>query len=373
MSALDTQTSRSKSQLRGGATPPPSPALGGLRARIAAERVRAEAIRRMPTTSERPSLPEMPMVPIFQMPLPEAEALTSDRDVTKREERIRNLLNERGALRLLGALANQELADSLASLYQSHPNFSAATDYVLGEAALARQKGGALVGLRILLTGPAGVGKTDYALRLSRLLGLPSQVISMSNAQSSAAIGGSETYWSNTAPGLVFQGLVQGDYSNQLFSLDELEKCATTWGDPAGALYQLLEDKTASVFRDKSVPWLEVDCSRVNWIATVNHAELLHEAIRSRFTEIAVTAPPEGQQRLLVQRLYGALLAEFALADRFPIHLSQSSEDVLVATSVREAKRMLRAALAWALRNNAAEIVVPAEMTATTNQRIGFV
>lgn len=373
MSTLNTQTSRSKSRLRGGAVPPPSPALGGLRARIAAARVRADAIRRMPTASESPSLPEMPMVPIFQTPLPEAEALTSDRDVTKREERIRNLLNERGALRLLGALANQELVDSLASLYGSHPNFSAATDYVLGEAVLARQKGDALCGLRILLTGPAGVGKTDYALRLSRLLSLPSQVISMSNAQSSAAIGGSETYWGNTKPGLIWESLVQGDYANPLFVLDELEKAATAWGDPAGALYQLLESQTATVFRDKSVPWLEVDCSRVNWIATVNHAELLHEAIRSRFSEIAVTAPPEGQQRQLVQRLYSALLAEFALADRFPAHLSQSSENVLVATSVREAKRMLRAALALALRNNTAEIVVLAETTATTNQRIGFV
>lgn len=373
MSPLNAQTSRSKSQLRGSAAPSPSPALGGLRARIAAARVRAEAIRRMPMALDCPSLPEMPMVPIFQMPLPEAEALTTDRDVTKREEHIRNLLAERGALRLVGALANQELTDSLASLYQTHPNFSAATDYVVGEAVLARQKGDALCGLRILLTGPAGVGKTDYALRLSRLLGLPSQVVAMSNAQSSAAIGGSETYWGNSQPGLVWKNLVQGDFANPLFVLDELEKAATAWGDPAGALYQLLENQTASVFRDKSVPWLEVDCCRVNWIATVNHAELLHEAIRSRFTEIAVTAPPEGQQRLLVQRLYSALLAEFALADRFPAHLSQSSEDVLVATSVREAKRMLRAALALALRNNAAEIVVPAETTVTTNQRIGFV
>lgn len=373
MSALANQTSRTKSRLRGGAVPPPSPVLEGLRARIAAERIRSDAARRMPKASEITSLPEMPMVQIFQTPIPEAESLTTDRDVTKREERIRSLLNERGALRLLGALANQELADSLASLYQSHPNFFAATDYVVGEATLARQKGDALCGLRVLLTGPAGVGKTDYALKLSRLLGLPSQVIAMSNAQSSAAIGGSETYWGNTKPGLVWESLVQGDFANPLFVLDEMEKATTAWGDPAGALYQLLESQTASAFRDKSVPWLEVDCSRVNWIATVNHAELLHEAIRSRFTEIAVTAPPEDQQRLLVQSLYSALLSEFALSDRFPARLARASENILVSKSVREAKRTLRAALALALRGNSAEIVVQADTTVTMNHRIGFV
>ncbi|MBD5804532.1 Lon protease 1 [Azoarcus sp. Aa7] len=368
-----TRTARRSTSGRRANAPALSNALGEVRARIAALRVRSSASKRMPNFTAVQSPQDGPMVPVFETPIPESDPMTADRDVQKREEKIRTLLNERGALRLVGAVASAGLATSLESLYRTHPNFTEATDYVLGELALAQQQGRALCGLRILLSGPAGVGKTDYSLTLSRLLGLPMQVISMSSAQSSAAIGGSETYWGNTKPGMVWEGVIQGDFANPLFVLDELEKAATNWGDPVGALYQLLESATAAKFRDKSVPWLEVDCSRVNWIATVNDASRLHEALRSRFTEVAVTAPSEEQLRSLVQRLYSALLSEFGLVDRLPIRLSQPSEDVLITKNVREGKRLLRAALASALRRGATEIVVPLSATPTTTRRIGFV
>lgn len=351
----------------------PPDVLGSVRSRIAVCRVRSGASRRLQAGKDLQPPADARMMPVFRMPLPDTESLSADKDVTKREEQIRSLLLERGPLRVLGATAGAALAESLANLYRTHPNCSAATDYVLGEEMLARQLGEALGGLRILLTGPAGVGKTDYAMMLARLLGLPSQLIAMSSAQTSSALGGSDTYWSNTKPGAVWESVIQGDFANPLFILDELEKGASHWGDPLGALYQLLEPRTAAVFRDKSVPWLEIDCSKVCWVATVNHPERLHPAIRSRFTEIAVTAPSEGQQRTLVQSLYAQLLAEFHLTDRFPARIGTASEDVLVSQSVREAKRRLRAALALALRINADAVVLAREAGGTGDRRIGFV
>lgn len=313
------------------------------------------------------------MVPVFRMPIPEAETISADKDVIKREEQLRTLLAERGALRLLGAVAGAELAESIAVLDRTHPNCSAATAYVLGEEALARQKGDALCGMQILLAGPAGVGKTDYALALARLLGVPAQVISMSNAQSSAAIGGSESHYINSKPGVVFDVLTGQEYANPIFVLDELEKSTSHWGDPLGALYQLLEQKTAAAFRDKSVPWLELDCSRVNWVATVNDPQLLHPAIRSRFTEIAVTAPSDDEHRALVQSLYVQLLDEFGLIGRFPSRLGTASQDALMGVSIRDVKRRLRAALALALRQEKDEVVVTAEPTGAHERRVGFV
>lgn len=347
--------------------------LNNVRTKISTCRVRSGAARRMRTGENLPSLSDARMVPVFKTPIPQMETLSADKDVVKREEQIRSVLLQRGPLRVLGATACPELAESLETLYRSHPNCSTATDYVLGEEMLARQLGEALGGLHILLTGPAGVGKTDYALMLARLLGVPSQIIAMSNAQTSAAIGGSETYWGNTKPGAVWESLIQGDFANPLFILDELEKGSSNWGDPLGALYQLLEPKTAAAFRDKSVPWLEIDASKICWIATVNHPERLHPAIRSRFTEIAVTAASGEQQRTLVQSLYAQLLAEFRLTERFPARLAVQSEDVLISLSIREAKRRLRAALAHALRTNADAVVVAREVGETGGRRIGFV
>jgi ATP-dependent Lon protease len=344
-----------------------------LRRQIAALRLRSDAAKKMPPDESRPAISDLPMVPIFATPLAEVESLNGDRDTAKREERIRKVLAERGALRLLGAVASPELERAISALYDSHPNFLAATDYVLGELALARQKGRAVTGLRLLLAGDAGTGKTDYALTLSEILGVPSHVIGMSSAQAAAALAGSETYWSNSEPGQIWKSIVQGEYANKIIIMDELEKSAQSWGDPGGALYQALEPRTAAVFRDKCVPWMEIDASRVCWIATVNSPEHLHPAIRSRFVEVQVGAPSDASLRDLAQRLYGNLLAEFGLDARFPDRLSRDSENALIGTSVRDAKRMLRAALAAALRANADEVVVGQDRKRDLCRRIGFI
>lgn len=351
-------------------TPTPSEALGNLRCQIAAARVRSDAARQPALASISDTAA---MVPVFETPLPNYEALSGDRDVQKREERIRAVLNERGNLRLLGAIASPSLAASLEELGRTHPNFQAAVDYILGEEALARVTDGALTGLRLLLTGGPGVGKTDFSQRLAERLGVPCQVISMSSAQASASLAGSETYWGNTKPGSVWESLVQGAVANPVFVLDEVEKTATNWGDPLGALYQLAEPHTAAKFRDKSVPWLPIDASRVNWVLTANHPEQLHEALRSRFVEIPVGAPSETSLRGLCQKLYSDLLTEFQLTERFPRRLSRKYEDMLIRGSVRDAKRLLRAAVAYALRFGLQEVVIAQPQEVDQPGRIGFV
>lgn len=349
--------------------------LASVREKVAAMRVLTEATR-IAGAVVPPTAPigDSRMVPVFQLPIKRPETLSSDRDDVKREERILATLNQRGALRLLGAEATPQLAESIARLYQTHANFSTAIDHVLTEEVLMRQTGGSVCGLRVLLTGGAGIGKTDFSLSLAKLLGLPCQVISMSSSQSAAHLGGSETFWGNSKPGVVWESLVQGSYANPLFILDEIDKAPDNWGSPLGALFQLLEPRTAAVFTDKSVPWLPIDASRVNWICTANDSGQLHPAIRSRFIEIAIEVPEEAALRALVQSLYESLLQEFGLIDRFPAQLSRAAEDALLGQSVRESKRLLRSALGQALRSGEKELSVsspPAQ--AASNQRIGFI
>lgn len=342
-----------------------------LQARIAALRVQSQATQN--DGAKRPLFGHLPMSNVFNPLIKPPEGLSADRDATKRDERIMTLLRERGALRVLGAVASPVLADAIGQLYDSHANFNAAVDYVLGEEVLARQQGNALCGLRLLLHGGAGVGKTDFALSLAKLLAVPGEVISLSSAQAAAALAGSEQYWSNTQPGAIWKQLIQGTHANPLFVLDELDKTTTQWGDPLGALYQLLEARTASIFCDKSVPWLPVDASRINWIATANDPEALHPAIRSRFVEIEVTSPTEGALRQLVQRLYSNLLSEFDLMDRFPKELTVVQTTALLGGSIRDAKRILRAALGQALRDNSKELTLKMGTRQNiTRQRIGF-
>lgn len=344
--------------------------LPALQQHIASLRIRSEAARRTPT----PSPGQLPLVPVFQMPGAQHEGLNADRDAVKRHERITALLRERGALRLLGAPASPTLADSIAKIYGTHPNFVAAINYVLGEEILARQQDGAMCGLRLLLHGAPGSGKTDFALTLSQCLALPSEVLGFSSAQASAMLAGSEEYWSNTQPGLVWKLLIQGTHANPLFVLDEIDKTTGHWGDPLGALFQLLEPKSAAIFCDKSVPWLPIDASRVNWIATANDPSALHPAIRSRFTEIEVAPPSAEALWGLAQRLYSDLIAGYGLTGRFPPQLPPEEAATLSGLSIRDAKRYLRAALAQALREGRTKLALPLASNATAGgQRIGFV
>ena len=342
-----------------------------LQARIAALRVKSQAAQYDGATL--PVAGQSPMTSVFNPLIKPPEGLSADRDATKRDEQIMSLLRERGARRVLGAVASPVLADAIGQLYDSHANFNAAVDYILGEEVLARQQCNALCGLRLLLHGGAGVGKTDFALTLAKLLAVPGEVISLSSAQAAAALAGSEQYWSNTQPGAIWKQLIQGSHANPLFVLDEVDKASNQWGDPLGALYQLLEARTASIFCDKSVPWLPVDASKINWIATANDPGSLHPAIRSRFVEIEVTSPSEGALRQLIQRLYINLLTEFDLIDRFPSELSVVQTTVLLGGSIRDAKRILRAALGQALRDNSKELTLKvATPQIITRQRIGF-
>ena len=128
------------------------------------------------------------MVAVFSIPKKRREVLVADRDVSKRDERIFALIRERGAMRLLGATASADMAEAIGKLHGTHPNFSSAVNYILGEEMLARQNNTALCGLRILLHGAPGVGKTDFALTLADLLALPREVISMSSSQALSLI-----------------------------------------------------------------------------------------------------------------------------------------------------------------------------------------
>lgn len=346
--------------------------LAALQACIAALRVQTQAMQNQPEKSEATSS-NMPMVRVFDPTIKVAEGLCMDRDASKRDEKILDLLRERGAYRVLGALASPQLAEAIEKLHETHANCSAAVDYLLTEEVLARQRGGALTGVRLLLHGGAGVGKTDFALTLAKLLKVPAEVISLSAAQAAAFLAGSEQYWSNTQPGLVWKQLIQGAFANPIIVLDEIDKVTDRWGDPLGALYQLLESRSASIFCDKSVPWLPIDASSVNWVATANDVERLHPAIRSRFVEVEISAPTEDALCSLVQKLYFDLLAEFSLTDRFAQELTGGQARTLVGGSVRDAKRILRAAVGHALRENLSEIVLKTPQAPDGGrQRIGF-
>lgn len=352
-------------------------ALTALRESVAELRLRIRAALAHPGRSQDYSYGRSPVVRVFDPAIQPEKSLSADRDVVRRQEEMLKLLRERGPFRLIGALASATLGKNLSSLYESHPNFNAATDFLLQEEALARHRGTGISGVKLLLHGAPGVGKTDFALRVAEILGLQSEIIGMSSAQASASLGGSETYWSNTKPGQAFEAIIVGrtdapPVANPLFILDELEKSGRDGGDALGALFQLLEEASARVFTDKSVPWLPIDTSYVNWIATANDVSTVHPAILSRFTLIEPSALTCEQRRAIAQRLYTGMLDEFKLRGRLDEELNDEALERLTRASVRDTKRILRRSIASALLTGEHRVRVPDQDIPKKRARIGF-
>lgn len=163
-----------------------------------------------------------------------------------RRRQIARQLQVSGHQRLLGACVTDALTERIAALKASHPNFAEVSKEIEREAVLAQFGNASVTGLRLLLVGPPGVGKTDYALRLAEALGVPTQLVSMSTAQASAHLGGSDEYWSNTRPGAVFEAITSGRHANPIIVLDEIEKCRLSHVGSGGELRRRLASGLAT-------------------------------------------------------------------------------------------------------------------------------
>ncbi|MBK9219709.1 MAG: AAA family ATPase [Uliginosibacterium sp.] len=291
-----------------------------------------------------------------------------------RRKQIAEKLQKLGPERSLGAWPEDALMTGLIALKSSHPNFAAVTDYLLDEASLAQVSQRPICSLRVLLSGDPGVGKTDYARSLGAVLGMPPRICSLSSAQSGAEFGGSDEYWSNSRCGAVFDEIVEGAYANPLFVLDEIDKVSMHHSDVTGALYQLLETHSARIFRDRSVPWLEIDASHVNWIATANELQRIHPALTSRFQNFEIPAPNPLQQRAIVQRIYQILQDELNVVGVLDGQLDDAQLDQITACSPRVTRKLLRGAIAKAVRLNQSRIQLTDTHGAKRSERrpVGF-
>ena len=281
----------------------------------------------------------------------------SKREGPRRKLLIERLI-ERGPERSLGAWPSEAMLDALEALKASHPNFVEVTEYVIGEAVLAMAQGRAICGLRLLFSGPPGIGKSDYAMALSKALGLPLRVSSMSAANSGFEISGVDEGYTGSRPGMVFEEVTEGPFANPIFLLDEIDKVPERNREAVGGLYQLLETHTARVFRDRSVPFLALDTSHVNWLMTANNVDDIESALLSRFHHFEIALPSCEQYAGLIQRLYQQMAQEMGLAERFPSELDIGALDLLRELSAREIKRVLRTAFVRAVRAQRAMLVL---------------
>jgi len=212
----------------------------------------------------------------------------------------------------------------------------------------------------VLLVGPAGIGKTEAARWLADQLYLPFRVFDMASTQSSSPLAGSESFWSNSEPGQLFELLAYQPQANPVVVLDELDKTSSgrPQYDPLAALYTLLEPRSARSFTDLSIRDFSIDASHVNWVATANELEAIPGPLRSRLTVLHIQPPKPEQVRSIAQSIYSRLRDEASWGNAFAERLADDVLCRLQALPPRSVRLVLQRALGSAARDGRGAVQV---------------
>ena len=209
----------------------------------------------------------------------------------------------------------------------------------------------------VLLAGPPGVGKSFFASRLAKAIGLPLFRHQMDMASTSGTLAGMDKSWASSSQGLVFNALASGSAINPMIFLDELDKAGGRHQfDPLAPLHCLLEPETAQNFADSFIGF-PIDASHIVWIATVNDVEKIDATLISRFRVIDVTQPEQVTMRRLVQEIFHDVIRRYH-AQRLINELSRDVEDRLSLLSPREVRITLEVGVGKALLDSRSDLSV---------------
>lgn len=229
------------------------------------------------------------------------------------------------------------------------PNFSGVLNDLSAYLELSLQTKRGLSILPVILAGDPGVGKTHFAKTLSQALSLPYQFVSMGTLSAGWILSGSAPSWSGARHGKVAETLIESDYANPVYLIDELDKTGgDSRYDPYGALLQLLEKETAQHFKDEFLD-LSIDASAILWVATANRLELIPDYILSRCAVYEVPAPTADQARVIAGNIYSTLRSQHDWP--FEVTLSEPALHALERIPPREMKKKILDAMACAVHH----------------------
>ena len=237
---------------------------------------------------------------------------------------------------------------------QAFPNFHELAELLRDHFALSSLGDGRVSWPAVLLVGPAGIGKTEAARWLADQLVLPFRVFDIASTQSSSPLAGSESFWSNSEPGQLFELLAYQPLANPVVVLDELDKASNgrPQYDPLAALYTLLEPRSARDFIDLSIRDFAIDASHVNWMATANELDAIPGPLRSRLTVLHIQPPKPEQVRSIAQSIYNRLRDEASWGKAFAERLDDDVLSRLQALPPRSVRLVLQRALGSAARDD---------------------
>lgn len=268
--------------------------------------------------------------------------------------------------------------EALDGLNTDYPNFSDVTALLQQRLRLCRLSPIKELALPpVLLSGPAGVGKTAYAQQVAGLLSVGFEKIDLSSAAASFTLLGLDAGYGNAHPGLIWESLVSGKLS-KLWLLDEIDKASrTTKYGGTEYLLSLLEPVSSKRFVDNCT-LVPLDASWICYLATCNYKDEIDKPLLSRFEVFDIKAPDEHQLRAIVHSIYRGIRASEPWGQLFSEELDNEVIDALSELTPREIRRRLFDACAAAAeqsrdRLQASDIKAKVVSHDQLVRRIGFI
>lgn len=171
----------------------------------------------------------------------------------------------------------------------------------------------------ILLLGTPGIGKTAFALALSKAMGLPFKKIN--GVEPSFTLTGSHPTWTKAAPGMLLEQLAVHSCAAPLFLVDEIDKPSGDRYPIVSALLELLEPVNATDFKDEFFQ-ASFNARHAIWILTANTVAGISAPLLSRMTVFDIPPPGIEQRKRIIN-------AEFKkLCDRTGFNVKTTGHEI---------------------------------------------